>query len=74
MLPGELSTHLRSIWTCVEDSSKTTTNILNPGRDRQIPKSMIFVAECNSMAQLTSDLEKMPGAGISNIEVFPVQE
>ena len=74
--PGEFSAHLGSVWTCIEDSSKTTTNISNLGvtRDQPISKSIVFITDCKSIAQLTSDLETMPGAGISNIEVFPIQE
>ena len=76
MWPGEFSTHLGSVWTCVEDSTKTGANIsnLDSGRENPISKSIVFIADCKSIAQLTSDLEKMPGAGISNIEVFPIQE
>ena len=73
---GEFSAHLGSVWTCIEDSSKTPTNISNLGvtRDRPISKSIVFITDCKSIAQLTSDLETMPGAGISNIEIFPIQE
>jgi hypothetical protein len=32
----------------------------------------VFIADCQSVKQLTTDLAKMPGAGIATLEIFPV--
>jgi len=37
-------------------------------------KSIVFIADCKSIEQLTSELATLPGAGIANLEVFPVPE
>jgi hypothetical protein len=73
---GEFCAHVRTIWSCIEDTPKTiikSSNRFLP-HNRYFPISIVFITDCQSVEQLTSDLETMPGAGISNIEVFPVQE
>ncbi len=74
--PGEFFAHLGIKWSCIEDSPKAVIKTSNPGMTyhRLLPKSIVFIADCKSVAQLTLDLATMPGAGISNLEVFPVPE
>ena len=39
-----------------------------------LPQSIVFIADCESLEQLTTDLATMPGAGISNLNIFPFPE
>jgi hypothetical protein len=39
-----------------------------------MPHAIVFITECKSIKQLTSDLATMPGAGISGLEIFAVKE
>ena len=75
--PGEVFAHLGAKWTCIEDTNKTSNKnrYLDMNRNnRFLHHSIVFITDCKSVEQLTSDLETMPGAGLSNIEVFPVPE
>ena len=60
----------------VQDIPETTNKSPNLGltQNHQLPISILFIADCKSVTQLSYDLETMPGAGIANIEVFPLQE
>jgi hypothetical protein len=74
--PGEFFAHIHTQWSCIEDSPKTSHRTSNQDkpRNRFLPQSIVFVADCQSVEQLTSDLATMPGAGIANIQIFPVPE
>jgi hypothetical protein len=39
-----------------------------------LPHSIVFIADCKSVEQFTSNLATMPGAGISSLEIYPVPE
>jgi hypothetical protein len=79
-LPGgaiplsEFFAHIGTQWTCIEDtvhvSNKTSNS--NTIRNPKLSKSMVFIADCQSVKQLTTDLATLPGAGIANLEIFPV--
>ena len=73
---GEFFAHIGTKWSCIEDSHNTSVKTSNPGiaRNRSVTKSVVFIADCKSVKQLTSYLVTMPGAGISNVEIFPVPE
>ena len=73
---GEFFTHLGAEWSCIEDTTKAVTNTSNLGMapNGLIPESIVFIADCKSLEQLASDLAKLPGAGISCLEIFPVPE
>ena len=73
---GEFFAHLDTEWSSIEDTTKTATNNSNSGmvRNGLLPKSVIFIADCKSVEQLASDLARLPGAGISCLEIFPVPE
>ena len=75
-LPVSSSPSIDTKWSCVEDTQNTSIKTSNPGiaRNRSVPKSVVFIADCKSVKQLTSDLVTLPGAGISNVEIFPVPE
>jgi len=71
---GEFFAHIGTQWTCIEDTvhiSNKTSNSSTP-RNPKLPKSIVFIADCQSVKQLTTDLATMPGAGIANLEIFPV--
>jgi hypothetical protein len=74
--PGEFFAHVGTKWSCVEDTPNPLVNTSNLGkfRNRSLPKSIVFITDCQSVEQLTSDLATLPGAGISNFEIFPVPE
>ena len=67
--PDEFCAHIGSIWSCIEDIPKTSSKSSNLGliQNHQLPTSIFFIADCKSVAQLTSDLETMPGAGNGRI-------
>ena len=74
--PGEFFAHIGKKWNCVEDTSsgvikKSNFGTFSTGR---FQKSIVFIADCKSVKQLTSYLVTMPGAGISNVKIFPVPE
>jgi hypothetical protein len=74
--PGEFFAHIATKWSCIEDSPKTTiktSNHIMP-RTHILPQSIVFIADCRSVEQLALDLATMPGAGLSNVEIFPVPE
>jgi hypothetical protein len=75
--PGEFFAHISTKWSCLGDSSKAeykTSKYRTAHNNRQLPHSIIFITDCLSVEQLTSDLAAMPGAGISSLEIFPVPE
>ena len=74
--PGEFFAHINTKWSCVEDTHNTLIKTSNPGiaRNHSVTKSVVFIADCKSVKQLTSYLVTMPGAGICNVEIFPVPE
>ena len=74
--PGEFFAHVGTKWSCVEDTPNPLVNTSNLGKVRNcsLPKSIVFIADCQSVEQLTSGLVTLPGAGIFNIEIFPVPE
>ena len=74
--PGEFFAHIGSKWSCIEDSPKIKTNTPDghTNSKKPLPHSIVFITDCKSMKQLTSDLATMPGAGISDLEIFPLQE
>ena len=74
--PGEFFASIKAKWSCIEDTHNISTKTSNPGiaRNRSVTKSVVFIADCKSVKQLTSYLVTMPGAGISNVEIFPVPE
>ncbi len=41
---------------------------------KSLPKSAICITEYDSLEQLAADLAIMPGAGIHNVEVFPISK
>ncbi len=73
---GEFFAHISTKWTCMEDASTVTNRNPNQGINHNslIRKSIVFIADCKSVEQLTSELATLPGAGIANFEVFPVPE
>ena len=73
---GEFFAHIGTKWTCMEDTYTVTNRNPNQGINHKSPlrKSIVFIADCKSVEQLTSELATLPGAGIANFEVFPVPE
>ena len=72
---GEFFAHIGTKWTCIEDTSKANkTPNRGINHNSLLRQSIVFIADCKSIEQLTSELATMPGAGISNLEVFPVPE
>lgn len=74
--PGEFFAHIGTKWSCVEDTPNVSIHPSNPAvaRKHLLPKSIVFIVDCQSVKQLTSDLATLPGAGISNVEIFPLPE
>jgi len=74
--PSEFFGHLGAIWSSIEDTPKTTIKTSNVSLTHNYlsPMTFVFITECQSLSQLTSYLATMPGAGISNVEIFPVSE
>jgi hypothetical protein len=74
--PSEFFAHISTKWSCVENTPNVSTNRSNPAvaQKHLPPKSIVFIVDCQSVKQLTSDLATLPGAGISNVEIFPVPE
>jgi len=73
---GEFFAHIGTKWTCIEDTSTVINRHSNHGVNHNslLRKSIVFIADCKSIEQLTSELATLPGAGIANLEVFPVPE
>jgi hypothetical protein len=71
---GEFFAHIGTQWSCIEDTAHISNKTPNSGtlRNTKLPKSIVFIADCQSVKQLTTDLATMPGAGIANLEIFPV--
>lgn len=69
--PLELFSHLNPRWTWVRDESDSTAP-LPAGEDDECAVGMCITDACNLTA-LSSELAKMPGAGISSVRVFPLQ-
>jgi hypothetical protein len=69
---GEFFAHIGTQWTCIEDTAHVSNKTSNSLRNPKLPKSIVFIADCQSVKQLTTDLATMPGAGIANLEIFPV--
>ena len=71
---GEFFAHIGTQWTCIEDTARVSNKPLNSGtlRNPKLPRSIVFIADCQSVKQLTINLATMPGAGIANLEIFPV--
>jgi hypothetical protein len=74
--PGEFFASINAKWSCIEDTHNTPIKTSNPAvaRKRLLPKSIVFIVDCQSVKQLTSDIATLPGAGIWNVEIFPVPE
>ena len=74
--PSEFFAYIATQWSFIEDSSKVVIKTSNYGKklNHLLPQSIVFITDCKSVEELTSDLATMPGAGISNIEIFPVPE
>jgi hypothetical protein len=74
--PSEFFAHIGIKWSCIEDTSNGVIKKSIPGTSSndRFQKSIVFIADCKSVKQLTSSLVTMPGAGISNVEIFPVPE
>ena len=73
---GEFLAHIDTKWSCIENTPKAAIKASNHSKNqsRLLPLSIVFIADCKSVEELTSDLATMPGAGISNVEIFPVPE
>ena len=74
--PCEFFSHLGAKWTCIEDTAKDSNEAVlhNLNDSSLLHRTIVFIAECKTIDQLTSALETLPGAGVSKIEVFPVPE
>ena len=74
--PDEFFAHIAAKWSCIEDTSKAIIKTSNHGKNHRhwLPQSIVFIADFNSVEELTTSLATMPGAGISNVEIFPVSE
>jgi hypothetical protein len=75
--PSEFFARIGTKWSYLEDSfngEHKTSKYHRTRNNRQLPHSIIFITDCQSVEQLTSDFAAMPGAGISNLEIFPVPE
>ena len=74
--PTEFFMRMKAIWSYVKDTGgREEKNIKSPGNtSAQSAKSGICIADYDSIEQLTTDLAIMPGAGISNVQVFPFSE
>jgi hypothetical protein len=73
---GEFCAHLTAKWSCNEDSPGPAIKM--PNRNTMsnclLPQSIVFIADCESLEQMTTDLATMPGTGISNLNIFPFPE
>jgi len=75
--PGEFFAHIGTKWSFIEDSTIKITRDAKSERINRtylLPHAIIFITECKSIKQLTSDFATMPGAGISGFEISHVQE
>lgn len=74
--PAEFFLRMKAIWSYVKNSENQKTETGDPpGKTTaQFAKSGICVADYDSIEQLTADLAIMPGAGISNVQIFPLSE
>lgn len=74
--PGEFFAHIDTKWSCIENIPKAAIKASNHDMtcNRLLPQAIVFITDCKSVEQLTSDLAATPGAGISNLEIFPVPE
>jgi hypothetical protein len=73
--PDEFFPRLQAEWTWLEGSDGTGDRSASDGTgipDR--PRAAVGIADHDSVEQLTIDLSIMPSAGISNVEVFPIEE
>ena len=68
-------THMDAKWVSIEDTSTASDQNIIANDSRQLfHKSIVFVIDCKTMEQIASAVATMPGAGFSDIEVFPVPE
>ena len=72
----EFFAHMGAKWVNIEDTSTASNKNVhrNLTHNNLLRKSIVFVIDCKTPEQIASALATMPGAGISNIEVFPVPE
>ena len=73
--PNEFFAYMKPIWSSVENSSRNTN--INAGiisSKRTNPKSVICIANCDSVEQLSREIAIMPGAGVESIEILPLLE
>lgn len=74
--PEELFARINARWSWLEETHNTGSKEAKVNRmtDTQTPRTVICITDYESIEQLAADLAVMPGAGISNVEVFPVSE
>lgn len=72
----EFFTHMDAKWVSIEDTSTASNQNMHSKltQDNLFHKSIVFVIDCKTMEQISSAVATMPGAGLSDIEVFPVPE
>ena len=74
--PTEFFMRMKAIWSYVKETESGEKETGSPSRNTstQSAKCGICIADYDSIEQLTTDLAIMPGAGISNVQVFPFSE
>ena len=75
-LHDEFFTHMDAKWVSIEDTSTASNQNMHSEltQDNLFHKSIVFVIDCKTMEQIASAVATMPGAGLSDIEVFPCQK
>jgi hypothetical protein len=73
--PEEFFSRINAQWSCIEDYElKSELDYATPPFKRPSRKTALCIADYDSIEQFTIDLAIMPGAGISAVEVVPIQE
>ncbi len=74
--PDEFFARLQAKWMWLE-RGRGLGSLSMPGRDSEVlsqPRAAVGIADYDSVEQLSIDISIMPGAGISNVEVVPIEE
>ena len=75
LTPEEFFKRINARWSCVDiPSGYDNTGTGNDRGEWYRARSGVCIADYDSIQQFTLDLSIMPGAGIYNIEIEPVEE
>lgn len=73
--PNEFFATLKPVWSATENSSGTGGSYAGSiSRRLTNPQSVVCMADCDSVEELSRQIAIMPGAGVESIEILPLFE